>query len=354
MDTNYYLSKEFWTSPKLHQCISTDYLDLAALPELPKGAVIFRSSGTSGVKKWIVHTRETLLASAKRVNEHLEASDDDVFGLLLPLDHVGGFGILSRAFLLGASVERYEQKWNPHEAYAFLKQKKVSITSFVPTQIYDLVQNKLIAPESLRAIVVGGGTLSVELGERARKLGWPVLASYGMTEAGSQIATSSLDFSLPYKNTSLTILSGWQMKLNERAQLSIKGESLCKGIIFQKNQQFEYQEVIDYYLTNDCVSISAGQLTFLGRVDRTIKVKGELVNLDELENVLNSTLEGEFAVKPIEHERAGKQLNIYTTDESSILKIDGLLPAFVEVGKKVILTEIPKTGLGKTDYFSLV
>ncbi len=68
----------------------------------------------------------------------------------------------------------------------------VTLTSLVPTQVHDLVQCALACPPSLRAVVVGGAELDPVLGERARELGWPVLQSYGMTEAASQVATASL------------------------------------------------------------------------------------------------------------------------------------------------------------------
>ena len=74
-----------------------------------------------------------------------------------------------------------------------LADRGVTHTSLVPTQVHDLVKADLRAPETLKAIVVGGGHLDAATGRLARTLGWPVLASYGMTEAASQIATQTLE-----------------------------------------------------------------------------------------------------------------------------------------------------------------
>ena len=61
------------------------------------GEVVFASSGTSGPPKWVVHRRETLLASAGAVNRHLEVGPGDCWMLALPAYHVGGFGVAARA-----------------------------------------------------------------------------------------------------------------------------------------------------------------------------------------------------------------------------------------------------------------
>jgi O-succinylbenzoic acid--CoA ligase len=105
---------------------------------------------------------------------------------------VGGYGMLERSRVSGASLKKFETKWNVFEFYKWLEKERVSVLSLVPTQVYDLVTQKLKAPPSLRIVVVGGGSLTEKLYFEARMLGWPLLISYGLTECASQVATACL------------------------------------------------------------------------------------------------------------------------------------------------------------------
>ncbi len=99
----------------------------------------------------------------------------------------------ARAFAAGCGFSEFGRRWDAPAFAAWLAENQVTHTSLVPTQVHDLVAAGVQAPVSLRAIVVGGGHLDAATGRAARALGWPVLASYGMTEAASQIATQGLD-----------------------------------------------------------------------------------------------------------------------------------------------------------------
>ena len=171
---------------------------LASLPHL-KGHVWLTTSGSTS-QKWIALSKKALLTSARAVNQHLRASSRDRWGRVLPLFHVGGLSILARAYLSQSRSISYRQKWSPTLFVTFLKKHKITLCSLVPTQVYDLVRAGCVAPADLRAVVVGGAHLSPALYQAGRRLNWPLLPSYGMTECGSQVATAELR-SLKNKNT---------------------------------------------------------------------------------------------------------------------------------------------------------
>ena len=162
-------------------------------PPVPDGSVLFRTSGSTADARWIVLGKKGLLLSARAVNAWLDVREDSKWGLALPLNHVGGFGVLARAFSARCGLACFEGKWDPERFARWVETERVTHVSLVPTQVHDLVGGGFPGPESLRAVVVGGGHLDSESGQAARDAGWPVLASYGMTEAGSQIATQRLE-----------------------------------------------------------------------------------------------------------------------------------------------------------------
>ncbi|MDB6080589.1 MAG: menE, partial [Akkermansiaceae bacterium] len=212
---------EFWARDTAVMMTAANEPSLA-VPPLPEaaGQVFFRTSGSTGVPKWIGHTRASLLASADAVNAHLHVAATSCWGLALPLHHVGGFGVMSRAWRAGCRVAVYPDRWSAAPFASWLAEEKVTHLSLVPTQVHDLVAAGCRGPASLQAVVVGGGVLPVATGRAARELGWPVLASYGMTETASQIATRRIELlHLPYETSPIDLIDPWRVRLAEDGRL---------------------------------------------------------------------------------------------------------------------------------------
>ena len=163
-----------------------------------KGHLFLHTSGTKS-KKIIALSKKAFLHSAQSVNHHLQVQTEDKWLIALPLFHVGGLSILARSFLSESPCFVMKGSWSPKNFLCHLKEHHITLTSLVPAQVYDLVLQKIKAPDFLKAIVVGGGTLHKNLYKTARLMNWPLLPSYGMTEASSQIATANIN-SLKCKN----------------------------------------------------------------------------------------------------------------------------------------------------------
>lgn len=339
-----YLLPAFWVSDEFHS-FGIDGVDGAS--GMPSGAVCFASSGSSGVEKWVVHTRASLLCSAQAVNEHLQITEADVWGLLLPHYHVGGFGVLARSYAASVRCAIYSQKWNPVAATDFLETEGVTVTSLVPTQVYDLVQSGMRAPITLRAVLVGGGALSDEVGQQARDLGWPVLQTYGMSEAGSQVATASLEsLEQRFSSTQLLILPIWDVSMGE--SLTIKGGALCAGIMYKDKAEFRYVSHAEY-TSSDQVEIIGNRLTFIQRLDRTVKIKGELVNIDELERTLVNQAGAKVIIIATPDPRSGNSLHGFSEVPVELGDLNQWLPPFAQLESCLHMESLPKSALGKVD-----
>lgn len=283
MDRSTFISASFWEEPT--NCVLGGGLD--EVPDLGTngGAVIFKTSGSTGAPKWVVHEKRAILTSAKAVNEWLGVNQESKWGLALPVDHVGGFAILARVFQAGCRLAEMDGKWDAAKFQQWLDDEGVTHVSLVPTQVHDLVTAGLRAPQALRAAVVGGGRLPESLGQAARDLGWPVLASYGMTEAGSQIATQSMaDLSLPFRDGNLNLLPIWKVQCDTDDRLILSGEALFVGYVFQNDGGMRYESICwKSFLTNDRAIVSGNHLKLIGRVDSLVKVLGVLVDIEAVE-----------------------------------------------------------------------
>lgn len=322
----------------------------------PNDHFLFATSGSSGNPAWIAHSRNGLLVSAKSVNRHLEVDKNSVWGLALPVHHVGGFGVLARAYEKKCSLRIFDLAWDASAFVAWLDVAGITHTSLVPTQVYDLVESGMRAPHGLRSIVVGGGRLDLELAQRGRDLGWPLLASYGLTEAGSQVATQS-PASLAGDDESglMRVLPHWDVRLNADGCLELRGEALFSGVV---RDGVYIARVGDWYATSDRVTLDSGGLVPLGRADHWVKVAGELVDPSEVEErllrVAGAGFTGRIAVVADQNARLGCQLRLIAEEdvpgevlERAISAYNGKVPRSQRLGQAMRVAEIPRGELGK-------
>ena len=310
-----------------------------------EGHRFFKTSGSSGVEKWVALSEEALEWSACSVIEALEISPEDVLGLALPEIHVGGFGVVVRARISEAALERFEGKWHAGGFAEWCREKRVTISSLVPTQVHDLVAGGHRGAESLRVIVVGGGALDDELKERARGLGWPVVPSYGMTETSSQVATGD----------GLPLLPGWEAKLVAGC-LALKGGGLLTAVIRRSERSFiaEDPKVDGWYVTSDRAELVEGGLRILGRTDRLVKVLGELVDLEKVEKFWRGALGCEVALVTQADERRGASLFLYYEGgELDLSERNEGLSGLEKLAGWRGLELLPRSPLGKVDRSAL-
>jgi o-succinylbenzoate---CoA ligase len=301
MDASLLTRDEFW-------------FDLS--PPLPgvselSGHWLFETSGSSGKPKAVALSKRALLISASAVNQHLAVTRESCWGLVLPIHHVGGFGVAARAYQAACGFQEFGQRWAPRAFCNWIEQREISHTSLVPTQVHDLVVAKHTAPSHLKAIVVGGGHLNVAMGQAARDLGWPILASYGMTETASQVATQSLAaLAAPYQPSPIPLLPIWQAKMAPPDSLFLSGPALFSGYVIDGKY---LPRTSDWYQTSDRAELTDHGLTPLGRADVLVKVLGELVDPEAIEQELMALsdgrlLQGSFAIIATLDERAGHAL----------------------------------------------
>lgn len=323
--------------------------------------VYFKTSGSSGEPKWIGLSREALRVSADAVNRHLGVGATSVWALALPIEHVGGFGVVMRAMEAGCGLERFERKWSAPEFAVWLAEVRATHLSLVPTQVHDLVTAGLQAPASLRAVVVGGGCLSVADGRAARELGWPVLSSYGMTEAGSQIATQGLELlDSSYSPEPLGLLPCWEARSGDSGRIEIRGEGLFSGRLKHEksNWRFEKREG-EWFVTSDSGAVEGREIRIAGRADALVKILGELVDPAEVQAEIVAVSAGgirerELAVVAVDDARAGKRLVLVHERSvpsamigTALLSYHGQCPGFRRISATVAVDRIPRSPLGK-------
>lgn len=374
MEAAHLTSPEFWLSEANHIALNPlrpadgEGLDHFAHHTLGvRGWCFFQTSGSEGAPKWVALTKEAFLISARAVNQLFEATSADRWLVPLPVHHVGGFSIHARCFTSGATAHPLFGRWDAAEFARACADKRITLTSLVPTQVFDLVQNHLPAPKSLRAVIVGGGALSSALRERALDLGWHVCRSYGMTEAASQIATQSGDAFFRDHPDFMQVLPHWQLSTDDGDIVTVRGPALAKGYATRDasgSWQWQPIDPAEGLRTRDRVRLSqdGGRtfLEFIGRDASFVKVNGELVNRDALQLRLEAiAAETRFptpaVIVPVADERRETRLVIAveagmsTADQRTALheRINAASLPFERADEICEIEHMPRSAIGK-------
>ncbi len=137
-------------------------------------ALVVASSGTTGEPKAVVLTHEAVTASALASSSALGVDPDgDRWLACLPLAHVGGLSVVTRALRTGTPLTVHAGF--DAAAVGQAAADGCTLTSLVPTAL------ARIDPSIFRAVLVGGQAPPPDRPSH-------VIATYGMTETGSGVA----------------------------------------------------------------------------------------------------------------------------------------------------------------------
>ncbi|MCI1030619.1 o-succinylbenzoate--CoA ligase [Raoultella terrigena] len=230
------------------------------------------TSGSTGLPKAAVHTFRAHLASAQGVLAMIPLATDDDWLLSLPLFHVSGQGILWRWLLAGSRLTVREKR--PLEQAL----QGCSHASLVPTQLWRLLNGD--AQVSLKAVLLGGAAIPVELTGQAREKGIRSWCGYGLTEFASTVcakeADGEADVGQPLPERELKIVDG---EVWLRGACMAAGYWRDGGLVPLVNEQ-------GWFATRDRGELRNGRLTILGRLDNLFFSGGEGIQPEEVERVI--------------------------------------------------------------------
>ncbi|MEB8156522.1 o-succinylbenzoate--CoA ligase [Citrobacter braakii] len=230
------------------------------------------TSGSTGLPKAAVHTCQAHLASAQGVLSLMPFDAEDDWLLSLPLFHVSGQGILWRWLFAGARMTVRDKQ--P------LEQMLAGCThaSLVPTQLWRLLVNKTAV--TLKAVLLGGAAIPVELTEQAREQRIRCWCGYGLTEFASTVcakeADGLADVGSPLAGREVRIVGG---------EVWLRAASMAQGY-WRNGQLIPLVNAEGWFATRDRGVLKDGKLTLVGRMDNLFFSGGEGIQPEEVERVI--------------------------------------------------------------------
>ncbi|HCT7899814.1 TPA: o-succinylbenzoate--CoA ligase [Enterobacter cloacae] len=230
------------------------------------------TSGSTGLPKAAVHTCGAHLASAEGVLALMPYGDDDDWLLSLPLFHVSGQGILWRWLQAGARLTVREKQ--PLEQAL----QGCTHASLVPTQLWRLLNtHQRIA---LKAVLLGGAAIPVELTQQARAQGISTFCGYGLTEFASTVCAKEADGEPDVGSA----LPGREVQV-VNGEVWIKAQSRASGY-WRDGALLPLTNSEGWFATRDRGELHDGRLTILGRMDNLFFSGGEGIQPESLERII--------------------------------------------------------------------
>ena len=353
-------------------------------------AYIMYTSGSTGDPKGIMHTHRSGLNYAKLSCKLYGLSHLDRVASHAPLHFdISTFSYFT-APLAGAATIIIPEAYTkvPVSLSALLEQEKISIWYSVPLALTQLLSNGLLEHRdlsSIRWVLFGGEVFPPKYLKALMEL-WPQARFcnvYGPAEI-NQCTYYHID-SPPESDRQIPLGKVWfdasykilnhddeEVGTGEPGELVVQTKSMMKGYwnnpelteqsLYQEEDQEGNSRV--YYRTGDLVTRDKqGNLTFQGRNDRQIKIRGYRVELDEIEAVLaRHDQVKEAATFLLEKDPTELAIgaavilaaNTAIDDTALIAYCKGLLPSYAIPQRIEILTEFPRTSSGKVKRSELI
>ena len=210
-------------------------------------ALVVATSGTSGQPKLAVLTHDAVAASARATSARLGVDPaTDRWLACLPLAHVGGLSVITRALVTGTSLTVHEHF--DAAAVDAASADGCTLTSLVPAAL------PRIDASGFRAILLGGQAPPSEHPAH-------VIATYGMTETGSGIAYDGVP------------LDGVELRTDDDDQILVRAPMLLRAY----RDGTDPKDAEGWFPTDDLGTFDGKHLLVHGRRGDLIITGGENV-----------------------------------------------------------------------------
>ncbi|WP_407431868.1 amino acid adenylation domain-containing protein [Methanobrevibacter sp.] len=355
--------------------------DLGRLSNLPVVcddlACIFYTSGTTGVPKGVKVTRKAVINFTHNYIEKYELSQNDIIALFASIGFDVSMESIFSSIYAGAclNIIPNDIKLNMNGLNKHFIENGVTY-AHLPAQVAKLFINQ--NNTSLKLLCTGGE----KLGEIETTPTYRFVDTYGPTETFIDVTSINVSDKVDsssighlFDNTKAYVLDEEMRRVTVGAvgELYLAGHQVAKGYLNRPKETDEafldnpFEDNDDYsviYRTGDLVRVlSDGSLAIAGRKDRQVKIRGNRVELSEIEAVIREIdFIEDLTVQTVEN-GTNNELVAYVTTSNEMdndeLKeaissfVDERKPEYMIPSYVIKLDNIPLNVNGKVDKHAL-
>ena len=282
--------------------VKTEYeIDYKVNPQLK---LMLTTSGSTGSPKFVRQTEKNIQSNTEAIAEYLEISENDRAITTMPMNYTYGLSIINSHLYRGACIILSDYTLMDKKFWALIKEKQATTFGGVP-YIYEMLKKlrfgRMELP-SLRYLTQAGGKLSPELADEfsniCKNKNMKFIVMYGQTEATARMSwrpwehafdkSASMGIPIPGGEFSLLDAEGNIINTPETVgELVYKGDNVTMGYAQSRFDLEKGDENNGVLITGDMAKFDKdGYYYIVGRKKRFLKLFGNRVNLDEVEQLL--------------------------------------------------------------------
>lgn len=333
--------------------------------------LMLTTSGSTGSPKFVRQSYDNVKSNAESIVSYLKLKSDERPITTLPMNYTYGLSIINSHLLVGATILVTDKGLMQKEFWSFFKEQQATSFGGVP-YTYEMLERlrffRMQLP-SLRYMTQAGGKITPELhakfAEYAEENNKKFIVMYGQCEATARMGYLPADKAVEKCGSMGIAIPGGRFKLIDAYDVEINTPNVAGELIYEgPNVTLGYAECTDDLTkgderggilhTGDMAQYDEdGYFYIVGRKKRFLKIYGNRVNLDEVDQLVKGHFDGiDFTCSGIDD-----HMYLFLTDEKYLEEVRQFVVDKTGLNssafKSLLISEIPKNDSGKVLYKEL-